>query len=230
MAHADTDRADLRKSTAPDGRMTFWGALLQNGAYQAVANTLFKSQRRQFWILASLPLFWIFFANLGPIVEMFWIGFLDSYPPKVGHEPQFTLANWAAFFQDRVFIIPFFRTLAFSFIFTAITLLITYPVERRRLDVFTRFLLPAKVEPAAVRHTELTLMMMQLVASGRGVCALPDWALAEYLERDYVEARKLGREGLHGELFAAIREEEYEQAWMKDFLEIARQFLLQGRD
>ena len=108
--------------------------------------------------------------------------------------------------------------------------LITYPVERRRLDVFIRFLLPAKVEPAAIRHTELTLMMMQLVASGRGVCALPDWALAEYLERDYVEARILGREGLHGELFAAIREEEYEQAWMKDFLEIARQFLLHGRD
>ncbi|WP_404935196.1 ABC transporter permease [Nitratireductor sp. L15S-10] len=128
MAQAETQRADLQDPSTPAGRMTFWGALMRNGIYQAVSTTLFKSQRRQFWILASLPLFWIFFANLGPIVEMFWIGFLDSYPPKVGHEPQFTLANWAAFFQDRVFIVPFFRTLAFSFIFTAITLLITYPV------------------------------------------------------------------------------------------------------
>ncbi|WP_053086121.1 ABC transporter permease [Nitratireductor soli] len=128
MAHAETDTADIRKTPAPGGKMTFWGALLQNGTYQAVSGALFKTQRRQFVILASLPLFWIVFANLGPIVEMFWIGFLDSYPPKVGYEPQFTLANWAAFFQDRVFIVPFFRTLAFSVIFTAITLLITYPV------------------------------------------------------------------------------------------------------
>ena len=101
--------------------------------------------------------------------------------------------------------------------------LITYPVERARLDIFTCFLDPAGVEPAAVRSTELTLMMMQLVASGRGVCALPDWALAEYLERGYVVAKRLGRKGLTGELFAAVREREYAQPWMKEFLEIACQ-------
>ncbi|WP_163270944.1 ABC transporter permease [Chelativorans alearense] len=128
MAHAESDTADLGKASAPGGRMNFWGALLQNGAYQTLSNTLFKTQRRQFVMLASLPLLWIVFANLGPIVEMFWIGFLDSYPPKVGYEPKLTFANWAAFFQDRVFIVPFFRTLAFSLIFTVITLLITYPV------------------------------------------------------------------------------------------------------
>ena len=64
--------------------------------------------------------------------------------------------------------------------------------------------------------------MMQLVASGRGVCALPDWALAEYLERDYVAARPLGAKGLRGELFAAVREREAAQPWMQDFLEITR--------
>ncbi len=46
--------------------------------------------------------------------------------------------------------------------------LITYPVERDRLDIFNRFLEPADVEPAQVRTSELTVMMMQLVASGRG--------------------------------------------------------------
>lgn len=44
--------------------------------------------------------------------------------------------------------------------------LITYPVERDRLDIFTRFLEPADIEPAQVRTSELTVMMMQLVASG----------------------------------------------------------------
>ena len=72
-----------------------------------------------------------------------------------------------------------------------------------------------------MRQTELTLMMMQLVASGRGVAALPDWALAEYLERDYVVARPLGRTGLRGQLFAAVREASRSLPWMKGFLEIA---------
>lgn len=73
--------------------------------------------------------------------------------------------------------------------------LITYPVERDRLDVFTRFLDPADVEPAQVRIAELTVMMMQLVASGRGVCCLPNWALHEYSSRGYVTARRLGEKG-----------------------------------
>ncbi|MDN5850453.1 MAG: LysR family transcriptional regulator, partial [Nitrococcus sp.] len=58
--------------------------------------------------------------------------------------------------------------------------LITYPVCRSRLDVFARFLDPAGVEPAAVRTSELTVMIIQLVVSGRGVAALPNWALDEY--------------------------------------------------
>jgi LysR family transcriptional regulator for metE and metH len=45
--------------------------------------------------------------------------------------------------------------------------LITYPIERTRLDIFTRFLDPADVEPAQVRTSELTVMMMQLVARAR---------------------------------------------------------------
>jgi LysR family transcriptional regulator for metE and metH len=31
-------------------------------------------------------------------------------------------------------------------------------------------------------------MMVQLVASGRGVCALPNWVAAEYLARDWVKS------------------------------------------
>ena len=88
--------------------------------------------------------------------------------------------------------------------------LITYPVEHERLDVFTQFLDPAGVVPHEVRTAELTIMMMQLVASGRGVCALPNWALTEYLERDYVRALPLGENGVWSTLFAAIREEQRE--------------------
>jgi len=100
--------------------------------------------------------------------------------------------------------------------------LITYPVEHTRLDVFSHFLAPAKVRPKEIRTAELTLMMMQLVASGRGVCALPNWALTEYLQRDYVVAVKLGEQGVWNTLYAAIREESLEMPWMEDFLDTAR--------
>ena len=52
--------------------------------------------------------------------------------------------------------------------------LITYPVDRDRLDIYTAFLDPADVEPAETRTAELTPMIVQLVASGRGVTAIPE--------------------------------------------------------
>lgn len=100
--------------------------------------------------------------------------------------------------------------------------LLTYPVERERLDIFTAFLGPAGVEPAAVRTTELTPLMVQLVASGRGVAALPNWALTEYLDAGLVSARSLGK-GVWRTLYAAVRREERQAPYLQQFMEIARE-------
>jgi LysR family transcriptional regulator for metE and metH len=100
--------------------------------------------------------------------------------------------------------------------------LITYPVERDRLDIFTRFLEPAEVEPAQVRTSELTVMMMQLVASGRGVCGMPHWALHEYSARGYVKAKRLGEKGLFATLYAAVRTDMLDAPYMRDFLLTAK--------
>jgi len=100
--------------------------------------------------------------------------------------------------------------------------LITYPVERNLLDIFTHFLDPAAIEPARIRTAELTILMMQLVASHRGVCALPNWAMTEYLEREYVAARRLGAEGTWGTLYAAYRENQQSMEFITDFIETAR--------
>ncbi|GLR63330.1 LysR family transcriptional regulator [Marinospirillum insulare] len=100
--------------------------------------------------------------------------------------------------------------------------LITYPVERNLLDIFTHFLDPAAIEPAGIRTAELTILMMQLVASHRGVCALPNWAMTEYLERDYVAARRLGADGTWGTLYAAHRENQQSMAFITDFITTAR--------
>lgn len=101
--------------------------------------------------------------------------------------------------------------------------LITYPVDESRLDVFSHFLSPAAIRPAKIRHSELTLMMVQLAASGRGVCALPSWAAREYLERGWIKTLPLGENGIWRTLYAAVREEENDLAFVQDFLTTARE-------
>ncbi len=54
--------------------------------------------------------------------------------------------------------------------------LITYPVPDEMLDLVRRVLKPAGVTPPR-RTSELTVAMLQLVASGRGLAALPLWAV-----------------------------------------------------
>ncbi len=101
--------------------------------------------------------------------------------------------------------------------------LIVYPVDRSRLDVFVNFLDPAGVTPAAVRTAELTPMIVQLVASGRGVACLPNWVLHEYLERKLIVVRSLGEDGLWPTLFAALREEDAGAAYLNALIDTARQ-------
>ena len=100
--------------------------------------------------------------------------------------------------------------------------IITYPVDRTRLDVFTTLLTPAKVEPEAVRQVELTAVILMLVASGRGVSVLPDWVLREVKYRpDYV-TRPLTRAGVTKRMYAATRAEDATRPFMAHFLRLAR--------
>jgi len=100
--------------------------------------------------------------------------------------------------------------------------LITYPVDRTRLDVFTELLIPAKVEPQAVRQVELTAVILMLVASNRGVSVLPDWVVREVkTSSDYV-TRKVTREGLTKRLYAAIREDDADKPYMAQLIKLAR--------
>ncbi|WP_028955877.1 LysR family transcriptional regulator [Sulfitobacter sp. 20_GPM-1509m] len=100
--------------------------------------------------------------------------------------------------------------------------LITYPVERSRLDVFSQLLNPAKVEPAAVRQAELTAVILLLVASNRGVSVLPDWVVREVkYSSDYV-TRPLTAKGLKRRLYAAVRSDERGKPYMERLISLAR--------
>jgi LysR family transcriptional regulator for metE and metH len=100
--------------------------------------------------------------------------------------------------------------------------LITYPVPDEMLDLVRQVLEPAGVKPAR-RTTELTVAMLQLVASGRGVAALPKWAVQSYLDRAYVAARPIGKKGLTGRLFVACTAATSGRPWLADFVSITRE-------
>ncbi len=100
--------------------------------------------------------------------------------------------------------------------------LITYPVERARLDVFTELLTPARVEPRAIRQVELTAVILLLVASGRGVTVLPDWVLREVrTSSDYI-TRRLTEAGVTKRLYAATRRSDTVKPFMAHVLRLAR--------
>ncbi len=101
--------------------------------------------------------------------------------------------------------------------------LITYPVERSRLDVFSQLLIPAKVEPSDIRQVELTAVILLLVASNRGVAVLPDWVVREVrYNSDYV-TRPLTENGVTRRLYAATRTGESDLPFMAHLLRLARQ-------
>jgi LysR family transcriptional regulator for metE and metH len=100
--------------------------------------------------------------------------------------------------------------------------LLTYPVDRSRLDVFTELLSPARVEPRAIRQVELTAVILMLVAADRGVAVLPDWVLREVRSNaDYV-TRPLTATGKSKRLYAAVRSDDVEKPYMAHVLKLMR--------
>lgn len=71
-------------------------------------------------------------------------------------------------------------------------------------------------------------MMVQLVASGRGVCALPNWVLAEYVAQGLISVRSAGANGIWPTLYAAVREEQLGAPFVQDFLSLAKSHCLKN--
>lgn len=99
--------------------------------------------------------------------------------------------------------------------------LVTYPIPDERIDVIREVLKPAGIVPAR-RTTELTVAILQLVASMRGIAAMPGWAVQPYLDRDYVASRPIRKSGLFANLYAATTREAASTSYMAEFLAIMK--------
>lgn len=100
--------------------------------------------------------------------------------------------------------------------------LITYPVALDRLDIFSRFLTPAGVFPRRHKLIETTDIMLQMVASQRGVAALPRWLVESCADRFDVHSVRLGPEGIDKQIFLGIREADSGIGYLQAFLQLAR--------
>ncbi|MCK8462986.1 LysR substrate-binding domain-containing protein [Aliiroseovarius sp. S1339] len=101
-------------------------------------------------------------------------------------------------------------------------LLLTYPVERSKTDVFTALLTPARIEPRSVRQVEMTEVILMLVAGGRGVAVMPDWVLRSVKDNpDYI-TRPLTEKGLSKRMYAATRDEDAMVPYVAHMIRLCR--------
>jgi LysR family transcriptional regulator, regulator for metE and metH len=107
--------------------------------------------------------------------------------------------------------------------------LITYPVPDARIDLIAQVLGPAGIKPHR-RTAELTIAMVQLVASRRGVAALPNWGLKNYRDHHYIVAKRIGAAGLWGELHAVAAKSLAHKPYFIDFVTIVRDTCAQQLD
>lgn len=101
--------------------------------------------------------------------------------------------------------------------------LLTVPVGEERLDIYTRFLLPAACRPARRTTTETIELMLQLVAAGRGVAVLPDWILREMGAGMPLATLRIGVEGLHKSVNIGLRQGDLATDYVQGFIDIAHQ-------
>ena len=99
---------------------------------------------------------------------------------------------------------------------------LTYPVERDRLDMFRKVLQPAGIEPAGHIPVEETDIMLQLVAAGRGVCLLPEWLLADKYAKLGLTSLRFSGLPLTKTMYLACRHEDAELEYMQWLINHAR--------
>jgi LysR family transcriptional regulator for metE and metH len=100
--------------------------------------------------------------------------------------------------------------------------LITYPVVEERIDLIREVLRPANINFDR-RTAELTVAILQLVASRRGVAALPNWGIKNYLDYDYIIAKSIGKKGLWSDLHVFVPNALAKQPFLHDFINVIRE-------
>jgi LysR family transcriptional regulator, regulator for metE and metH len=96
--------------------------------------------------------------------------------------------------------------------------LITFPVPKDRLDVYTKFLYPASIKNLNHRTVSDIDIMLHLVEDNRGVCFLPRWIVNHRSSDLNIKTLRMGEKGVICTLYAAIRVEDQNIDYLKKFI------------
>ena len=100
--------------------------------------------------------------------------------------------------------------------------LFSYPVSLERLDIYRSFFTPAGLAPARHKRVETTDMILQMVACGRGVTALPRWLAEGYAESMDLAVLRLGEDGIAKQIHLGLRDEALRCDYMAGFVQEAQ--------
>ncbi|QNT79245.1 HTH-type transcriptional regulator MetR [Entomobacter blattae] len=100
--------------------------------------------------------------------------------------------------------------------------LITYPVEKERLDIFSLFLTPAGIIPKEHKTLETTEIIFQMVENQRGISAMPLWLVQEYSYKYAVTPVRLGKNGIFKSIYLGTRKDDLTIPYLNAFIEIAK--------
>jgi LysR family transcriptional regulator for metE and metH len=100
--------------------------------------------------------------------------------------------------------------------------IITYPVEPSRLDIFSQFCHPAGIAIRKHVQIETTEILLQMVAAGRGFSALPKWLVESYQGTLDVCPVSLGKKGIYKTIHLGFRKNEQRPAYLNQFIQMAQ--------
>lgn len=100
--------------------------------------------------------------------------------------------------------------------------LLSYPVEKSRLDVFNQFLIPANQGIAGHKTIETTEILLQMVAAQRGVAVLPQWLVEEQDSEFAITSVPLGEQGITKNIYIGRRVREIPHHQIDAFIDMAK--------
>lgn len=64
--------------------------------------------------------------------------------------------------------------------------------------------------------------MLQMVAAGRGIAALPLWLVKNYAQNIPIKSIRLGKKGIQKKIYLGTRASDHQEDYLEDFVNTAR--------
>lgn len=100
---------------------------------------------------------------------------------------------------------------------------IHFPRHVSQLDLFRQVLMPAHVRPKQTREHHLVAGIAQLVAAGKGIAALPNWAIHQLSPHLPIVVKSIGITGTWTTLYGITRAEDSGKYWIRAFVQTIKQ-------